>query len=139
MPAPRRESSPAEQFVRDYARPLAEAERLVELEVFGAPIVANGYTTPAEATDLIARLALRPGKRLLEIGSGRGWPGPYLARRSGYAVVLTDVPLAAPRESREEAQRLGVGGLSVAAAADGTALPFGPVRFDAVVHTDVLC
>jgi hypothetical protein len=66
----------------------AEIERLV----IGADYGADGYTTLAQADELARRLALRPGARLLELGSGSGWPGLHLAKTSGCAVVLTDLP-----------------------------------------------
>ncbi|MEE9576397.1 MAG: methyltransferase domain-containing protein [Gemmatimonadota bacterium] len=133
------DSSPAERFARRYARPQSEAELNVELEVFGAYIGTDGYTTVPEADALMERLELRRGARLLELGSGRGWPGVYVTSRSGCQVVLTDVPVAAPAESLSNARRGGIGDRSAAAAADGSALPFHPNVFDAVVHSDVFC
>ena len=72
-------------------------------------------------------------------GSGRGWPGLYMAAGTGCRVVLTDLPLeglrvAANRAASEAlAARTGV----VAAAASG--LPFRAGSFDVIIHTDVLC
>jgi len=40
----------AERFRHTYARPQLEAERLVELEVFGVCVSTDGYTTPTEAS-----------------------------------------------------------------------------------------
>jgi cyclopropane fatty-acyl-phospholipid synthase-like methyltransferase len=93
----------------------------------------------AQADALAGGLDLSAGDRLLDLGSGRGWPGLYLAARTGCRVVLTDLPLeglrvAADRAAAEGlADRVGV----VAAAASG--LPFRAGSLDAVVHTDVLC
>ena len=84
-------------------------------------------------------LHLSAADRLLDLGSGRGWPGLYLAARTGCRVVLTDLPLeglrvAASRAASEDiAARTGV----VASAASG--LPFRAGSFDVVIHTDVLC
>ena len=38
--------------------------------------------------------------RLLDLGAGRGWPGLYLAVRTGCQVVLSDVPLEGLRQRR---------------------------------------
>ena len=139
MGASRRESISVDRYAREYGQRQREAERLVDREVFGASIGANGYTTIEEATKLLDLLALEPGKRLLELGSGRGWPGLYLARESGCSVTLTDVPITALRDALSDRPRSGVPATRWAAAADGRALPFRPRSFDAVVHADVLC
>ena len=133
------EISAAERFALNYARPHSEAERFVEREVFGACIGTDGYTTPEEAAVLVGRLALSTGGRLLDLGSGRGWPGVYLAEQTRCDVVLSDVPIVAPREALVAARNTGLAGNFAAAAAAGEALPFKSQAFDAVVHSDVFC
>jgi SAM-dependent methyltransferase len=111
----------------------------IERRVIGGDWGANGYTTKTQADTLADKLGLSAADRLLDLGSGRGWPGLYLAARTGCRVVLTDLPLeglrvAAHRAASEGlAERVGV----VAAAASG--LPFRANSVDAVIHTDVLC
>jgi hypothetical protein len=131
--------SSAERFALSYARPQSEAERLVEREVFGACIGTDGYTTPEEAAVLVDCLALSSRGRLLDLGSGRGWPGVYLAEQTGCDVVLTDVPIVAPREALLVSRNTSLAGHFAAAAAAGEALPFKSQEFDAVVHSDVFC
>ena len=111
----------------------------MERDVFGAAVGANGYTTVAEADRLRGYLGLEPGVRLLELGSGRGWPGLYLAGESGCDLVQTDLPVSALRESERKARRMGLTARRHGAVADGRALPFRTHSFDAVVHADVLC
>jgi hypothetical protein len=67
------------------------AARHVERLVIGADYGADGYTTVDQADQLARLLELRPGVRLLELGSGSGWPGLHLAT-TGCAIVLTDAP-----------------------------------------------
>ena len=111
----------------------------IERRVIGGDWGANGFTTMTQADTLARELHLSAGDRLLDLGTGRGWPGLYLATRTGCQVVLTDLPLeglrvAASRAASEDiAARTGV----VASAASG--LPFRAGSFDAVIHTDVLC
>jgi SAM-dependent methyltransferase len=111
----------------------------IEQRVIGGDWGANGYTTMAQADTLARELGLSAGDRLLDLGTGRGWPRLYLAARTGCRVVLTDLPpeglrVAANRSAGEGlAPRTGV----VASAASG--LPFRAGSFDAVIHTDVLC
>ena len=67
--------------------------RQIEQRVIGGDWGANGYTTMAQADTLARELHLSAGDRLLDLGTGRGWPGLYLAARTGCRVVLTDLPL----------------------------------------------
>jgi 2-polyprenyl-3-methyl-5-hydroxy-6-metoxy-1,4-benzoquinol methylase len=112
----------------------------IELEraVLGSDYGANGYTALTQAEVLIRVLALRPGERLLDIGSGCGWPGLYLGARTGCEVVVTDLPVHGMRRAQE---RISSDGLRSASAVVSTArhLPFRAESFDAIVHTDVLC
>lgn len=121
------------------ALPLGDIADRVERLVIGADYGADGYTTRAQADELARSLDLRPGVRLLELGSGRGWPGIYLARSSGCHVQLTDLPLAGLRTAAARATAEGLTGRHGVAAADGAHLPFRAATFDAVVHADVLC
>jgi 2-polyprenyl-3-methyl-5-hydroxy-6-metoxy-1,4-benzoquinol methylase len=112
-------------------------------ESSGGSSAATGAPTaspPWPRLDTLAHeLHLSAADRLLDVGTGRGWPGLYLAARTGCRVVLTDLPLeglwvAANRAASEGlAARTGV----VASAASG--LPFRAGSFDVVIHTDVLC
>lgn len=110
----------------------------VEREVLGFDWGANGYTTRAQADRLRQQLALQPSDRLLDIGSGRGWPGLYLAASSGCEVVLTDMPLEGLRLARRRVRQEGLEEAARAVACSASAPAFGPAAFDGVVHTDVL-
>lgn len=72
------------------------------------------------AADLLSRLKLAPGGRLLEVG---GAPGPIEGFLPGHDVIVTD--LNGKREGRY-------------AIADGSRLPFPDESFDAVVSLDTL-
>ncbi len=139
MAGSKRSTPDVERFVQRYGRRQSEVELLIEEEVFGAHVGANGYTTPAQVSELIEHIAREPGAQFLELGSGRGWPGVYLAEECGCTVVFTDVPSTGLQQSLASATRRGVGTSCSAAAADATLLPFRPEAFDAVVHADVLC
>src|ERR1700730_10762149 len=102
----RDERGALEHFRARYATPATNVTTQIEASVIGAVWGANGYTTADQADELARRLALRPGRRLLDVGTGRGWPGLYFAVRYGCAVVGTDMPfdalLAASRRARTE-------------------------------------
>ena len=127
------------QYEACYGRPQINAETLVNLEVCGPEAEGvHSYTTTSQVEGLVTELALGPKVRLLDIGSGRGWPGVYLARLSGCEAFLTDVPAAGLVVASERALREGVEGRTRFVRASGTDLPFRARTFDAVVHTDVL-
>jgi 2-polyprenyl-3-methyl-5-hydroxy-6-metoxy-1,4-benzoquinol methylase len=118
-------------------RPSATARR-IEQRVIGGDWGANGFTTMAQADTLAGGLGLSAGDRLLDLGTGRGWPGLYLAARTGCRVVLADLPLEGLHVAAGRAAAEGLAARTgVVAAASG--LPFRAGSFDAVIHTDVLC
>jgi len=108
-----------------------------ELAVIGSDYGATSYTTRAQADRLARMLALAPGKLLLDIGSGAGWPGIYLARSTGCRVVLSDLALGGLATARRRMQGEAVAGSVLSASSDS--LPFRDTTFDAATSSDVLC
>ena len=127
------------RFSQTYLRGQCEVLRGVERAVCGCDYGATGWTTQQEADEAVKLLDLRPGRRLLEVGTGAGWPGLYLAKRAGCDVALTDLPFEGLRIARERALADGLNGRCWIANADGSALPFRDACFDAIYHSDVLC
>lgn len=111
----------------------------IERRVIGADFGANGYTTLEQADDLGRRLGLGPADRLLDVGTGCGWPALHLALTTGCSVVATDVPVEGLRVAARRGHDERLGDRAVVACASATALPFRPGSFDAVIHADVLC
>lgn len=125
-------------FSQRYAAPTTDVMGAIERAVIGADWGANGYTTVAEADLLARRLRLSSSMRLLDIGTGRGWPGLYLAKKTGCEVVVTDLPIEGMLVAEPRARREGVA-LIGGVVSSARRLPFRPRTFDAIVHTDVLC
>jgi SAM-dependent methyltransferase len=113
--------------------------REVELRTLGSDFGANGYATLDEVDELVGILDLGPGRRLLDVGAGQGWPGLYLAREVGCAVVLTDMPFEGLAVAARRASGERIEARAWCLVARGQTLPLRPESFDAVVHTDVLC
>jgi SAM-dependent methyltransferase len=133
------EQDAASTFSERYRRPVSDATRELERLVIGGDFGANGYTTMAQADLMAECLGLRESHRLLDLGTGRGWPGLYLAKITGCSVVLTDIPEPGLRVARDRAATEGIAERSEVVAASARRLPFKPESFDAIVHTDVLC
>ncbi|MGH2825985.1 MAG: SAM-dependent methyltransferase [Actinomycetota bacterium] len=110
----------------------------VEREVIGEAWGANGFTTVAEAEELGHRLDLSTDSRLLDVGSGCGWPGLFLARQTGCEVVVTDLPTEGLEMATRRAKVEGVNFLG-AVASSARHFAFAKSSFDAIVHVDVLC
>ena len=125
-------------FLSGSAREVSRAELAVEREAFGTNAGITSYTTPEQAGALAEALGLGPGVSLLDVGAGTGWPGVYLAERTGCDVFLTDVPIDAIRTAAARAIRQGVFDRCSFSVGSGTHLPFRARSFDAVVHSDVL-
>lgn len=128
-----------ERFESLYVRAQSPVMVTIERSVCGCDYGGNSWTTQAEAEQMVARLALHPGIRLLELGAGSGWPGLYMGKASGCDVVLVDLSLAGIRIAAKRADNDGIPGSVWAAVADAAALPFPDGSFDAISHSDLLC
>jgi SAM-dependent methyltransferase len=126
-------------FDQRYGAALPPVARQIEQRVIGGDWGANGYSTMAQADTLARELGLSAADRLLDLGTGRGWPGLYLATRTGCRVLLTDLPLEGLRVAAHRAISEGLAARTAVVAAAASALPFQAGSFDAVIHTDVLC
>lgn len=128
-----------ELFAERYAIGRGEVNRQIERAVIGGDWGANGYTTMAQADELAARLRLAPGRTLLDLGAGRGWPGLYLATTTGCDVVLSDLPREGLLLARQRAASEGMADRVWCVVASASHLPLRPGGIDAVVAADVLC
>lgn len=139
MPRTSDEQATFDRFSKKYEHVQSDVMRGIERSVFGCDYGATSWTTLDEAREVGRMLALKPGKRLLDVGSGSGWPGVYLAKETGCDIVMTDLPLTGLRIAIERAATDRVAGACWATVADGAALPFQSGWFDAILHSDVLC
>ncbi len=152
MPRTASERALIERFSKTYGH-LTQSETMLGIEraVCGCDYGCTSWTTREEADDIGNILGLGPGTRYLEIGAGSGWPGLYLAKRTGCEAVLIDLPLGGLQAARKRAEKDGLADRCRIVQADGAALPFagggpdgsggsgGSGGFDAIYHSDVLC
>jgi ubiquinone/menaquinone biosynthesis C-methylase UbiE len=125
-------------FGSRYRQAGAEVIQEIERATLGCAYGGTSWTTRVEAEAMASLLGLGPGVRALEVGSGAGWPGLYLAEKSGCDMALVDLPFDGLRAVAARAAADGMADRCWPAVADGAALPFG-TAFDAIVHSDVLC
>lgn len=126
-------------FAGCYERSQLPAMRDLERDVLGCDYGGTSWTTRSQAGDIAKSLDLGPGKQLLEIGSGSGWPGIFLGSETGCDVTLLDIPINALKLAAERAVEDELDDRIKVIAASGTALPFEAASFDRVSHSDVLC
>ena len=127
-----------ERFRQRYGITLTDAHAAIELQAIGGVFGANGFTTVAQADALADRLELSSGKVLLDVGSGRGWPGLYIARKTGCRAVLSDLPEPALRFAQARAEEDGIANRAAIVQGSAVQPPFRARSFDAVSHTDTL-
>jgi hypothetical protein len=93
----------------------------------------------AQADTLARELGLSAADRLLDLGTGRGWPGAVPGRqdrlpgRPRRPALGRTARGRQPRRQRSPRRPHRRGGRR------GSGLPFLAGSFDAVIHTDVLC
>ena len=119
------------RFVTDPV--MIRAERIV----IGGDYGALSYTTLGQADELARCLELGPGRTLLDVGSGSGWPGNYLAASTGCVAILTDPTLEGMAVASQRSRRDSLD--TTAVVSTGAALPFKKGVFDASTSSDVFC
>jgi cyclopropane fatty-acyl-phospholipid synthase-like methyltransferase len=107
--------------------------------ICGCGYDAKGYATRDEVRRMARLLSLQPGRRILDVGAGTGWPGLYFAKETGCEVVLVDLPLSELRAANRRAVQDRISDRCRVTVADGSRMPFRDGSFDAVSHSDVLC
>ena len=139
MALPPEQAAVLDGFTDRYRNAQADVIRQMETSVFGCDYGATSWTTRKEADAVIDMLALGPDKRFLEIGSGAGWPGLYLASASGCSLVQIDLPFEGLKTAAKRAQTDNMMDRWDGAVASGAAAPFIDDAFNAVFHSDVWC
>lgn len=127
----------AEAFDARYRMVCSPALLRAEERATGTRYGASSFTTLDQADRLGLILQLAPGRSLLDVGAGAGWPGVYLAHSTGCFVISTDLSIEGPHMSSQWMERDGVAGISVTAS--GTALPLADNSVDTVTCSDVFC
>ena len=85
--------------------------------------------------DLSKDLDLRPGMRVLDLGSGKGATSVFLAHEFGVQVVAADLWVP-PDEAAATFADAGVADAVQAVSAEAHALPFAANTFDAIISID---
>lgn len=134
-----RQSACACHFEMRYEHISHPAMQELELGVLGCSYGGTSWTTKSQAEEIPDVLGLTSKTRLLDIGSGTGWPGLYMAQLTACHVTLLDLPIHALAQACERGVQDNLRPPVQAVAASGAAIPFPDGSFDAIEHSDVLC
>ena len=135
----RDEDEVRELFAERYHVRRQDLHRTIERTVIGSDWGATGYTTREQADQLRRLVGLRADHTLLDLGSGRGWPGLYFAASTGCRVICIDLPVEGLAEARARAQAEGLDQQVTFAVASAQAPPVPPKSVDAIIASDVFC
>ena len=133
------EAAIVDDFGERYRSTSHQAALAVERSVLGSDFGASGYTTVDQVEQLMRLLPLGPGRRLLDIGAGCGWPALYLSINTQCTVTATDLPLEGLCRATARATQEGIAERVSVVRCSARGLPFGQQAFDVIVHSDVLC
>jgi len=139
MPRDIDEKALFERFSNKYKFIKSDLLKKIERSRCGCDYGATSYATVEQVNKLSDLLELDSQKRLLEVGAGSGWPGLYLAKKTGCDVTLIDLPIEGLIIAKARAVADDLASVSRMAVASGTALPFRENWFHAISHSDVLC
>jgi ubiquinone/menaquinone biosynthesis C-methylase UbiE len=126
-----------------YSEPrVAEFRRRLYLEAFGDeyPIdeATDGYVTRTELRQIAEALHVGPGRKVADLGCGRGAPGQWLARITGAALVGIDISEAALEQARARARQLGIADTVSYRVANFDATGFDIASLDGAMSIDVI-
>ena len=139
-PAAQAATSPAVDFYDStYARFGDTLYREIRRDTWHDDFGQNGWITAPEQDQFIQWLALKPGRRVLDIACGSGGPALRMAAQSGASIVGIDIHPDGIKAGQHEAERRGLSALATFQVIDAQRpLPFDDSSFDAVVCIDAI-
>jgi SAM-dependent methyltransferase len=124
-------------FDSTYSHFTKEVLETIRKETFGQDIGQNSWTTVDEYDRFLSWLDLRPEHHVLEVASGSGGPGLYVANRAGCRVTGIDANeagVATATQSAADSNQADRVTFTVANA--NSSLPFDEDSFDAILCID---
>ena len=139
-------SEPERDWVADFTATFAEPESPVRAriwaEVLGdeypSEVTPYSFTTRTELARIAAEVHVGPGQLLVDIGSGRGGPGLWVAAATGADYLAVDISPTGLAEVERRAAALGLGSRTSTRDGSFEALPLADGEADAVMSIDAL-
>jgi SAM-dependent methyltransferase len=117
-----------------------DAEAAVRRETYGEDLGQTSWLTAPEWLGFADQLGIHAGCDVLEVGSGSGGPGVYLALQRGCRLTGVDLNERGVRNASALAESRGVADRVRFQVVDASQpLPFDDGCFDAVISNDAMC
>jgi len=111
----------------------------IRREAFGEDIGQNSWLTADEQNRFIEKLALSPGKTLLDVACGAGGPALKIAEKTGCSLVGIDVHEQAISAAKSLAAKQGFSARAQFQVVNASGrLPFADGEFDAISCIDAI-
>ena len=133
-------TAPVNLYDHAYGDYTSDAEAAVRRETYGEDLGQTSWMTAPEWLDLADRCGITAESEVLEVGSGSGGPGVYLALQRGCRLTGVDINAHGVRNAGALAAARGVADRVQFQVVDASRpLPFADGRFDAIVANDAMC
>lgn len=133
-------TAPVNLYDHAYGDYTSDAEAAVRRETYGEDLGQTSWMTAPEWLELADRCGIGAGSDVLEVGSGSGGPGVYLAQQRGCRLTGVDINRHGVENANSLATARGVADRVQFQVVDASEpLPFPDGRFDAIVANDAMC
>jgi SAM-dependent methyltransferase len=140
------DASAQQDWTAVFAEVLSHPESQVQAEIWGqvfgeeypAELAPYSYTSRSELRRIAEEVRVGAGELLVDIGSGRGGPGLWVAATTGADYCAVDIAEPGLAEVRRRAAALRLDGRARTALGSFEALPFGAGEAAAVMSIDAL-
>ncbi|MBK5307085.1 MAG: class I SAM-dependent methyltransferase [Frankiaceae bacterium] len=105
---------------------------------YPAEVAPYSYTSRTELTRIAGDVALSPGGLLVDVGSGRGGPGLWVASATEARYLAVDITADGLAEVERRAAGLGLGDRTRVAVGSFEATPLADDEADAIMSIDAL-
>ena len=132
----------AVEFSEEFAAPESAVAARVWAAVLGAEypteLAPFSFTTRSELARITREVRVGPTELLVDVGSGRGGPGLWVAATTGARYLAVDIAVAGLIEVKRRAASLGLGERVQTAEGSFERLPLSDSQADAVMSIDAL-
>ena len=128
----------SEEFAAEESAVEARVWAAVLGEEYPAEVAPYSFTSRSELKRMAAEVHVGPAELLVDVGSGRGGPGLWVAAATGARYLAVDIAVAGLAEVQRRAAALGLADRAQIAEGSFEDLPLADGQADAVMSIDAL-
>ena len=129
-------------FTETFAEPESAVQARIWAEVLGdeypAEVEPYSYTTRTELARIAAEVHLGPRQLLVDVGSGRGGPGLWVAAKTGAIYLAVDISPTGLAQVERRAAAVGLDARASTREGSFESLPLADGEADAIMSIDAL-